>query len=152
MLRFHVNTSTTRRVTKRAILSQLAKIFDSLGLVAPITIIAKFLMQTMWRLELSWDESVPQHVFTEFNNFQVDIRSLGHLSIPQWISTRASDRNPRLLRCVRKGLWCLRVHAHDRAITSGDTKVRLLCFKSCVAPLKRVSFSRLELCGALLLI
>ena len=48
VLRFPVNVPTTRRVTKRTILSQLAKIFDPLGLVAPITIIAKVLMQTLW--------------------------------------------------------------------------------------------------------
>ena len=81
VLQFHVNTPIITRVTKRLILSQLARVFDPLGPVAPITISAKLLMQTMWRLELSWDESVPQHIFTEFCNFQSDVRSLGQVSI-----------------------------------------------------------------------
>lgn len=94
-LKFHANTPNTRRVTKWTILSQLARIFDLLGLVAPVIVTAKLLMQAMWQLELSWDESAPQHVLMEFHNFQFDISSLSQLSISseyqsisRWVSTR----------------------------------------------------------------
>ena len=152
VLQFHVNTTITTRVTKRLILSQLARIFDPLGLVAPITISAKLLMQTRWRLELSWDESVPQHIFTEFCNFQSDVRSLGQVSIPRWVSTRKSARIEIHGFCdaSEKAYGaCVYMRTTD---SSGGTKVSLLCSKSRVAPLKRISLPRLELCGAVLLI
>jgi len=39
----------TERLTKRNILSEIAKIFDSLGLLGPIIPYAKKLMQDVWR-------------------------------------------------------------------------------------------------------
>lgn len=38
-------------VTKRNILSQIASLFDPLGLVGPIVIRAKILMQKLWQLQ-----------------------------------------------------------------------------------------------------
>ena len=43
-LKFRANTSNTRRLMKWTILSQFAKIFDPLGLVAPVVVTAKLLM------------------------------------------------------------------------------------------------------------
>ena len=46
-LKFPANTSSTRRVTKRTILSQLARIFNPLGLIASVIITAKLLIQAL---------------------------------------------------------------------------------------------------------
>ena len=52
-----VSSKTTR--SKRAILSEIAKIFDPLGLLGPIILYAKNIMQELWKEKLHWDESVP---------------------------------------------------------------------------------------------
>ncbi|KAL4103845.1 hypothetical protein QTP88_019180 [Uroleucon formosanum] len=45
------DTKTDKSTTKRNILAQIASLFDPLGLVGPIVIKAKILMQEMWRLK-----------------------------------------------------------------------------------------------------
>ncbi|XP_043648453.1 uncharacterized protein LOC122616929 [Drosophila teissieri] len=44
-------------VTKRSILSIASSLFDPLGLVTPIIIVAKIILQELWLLKLHWDES-----------------------------------------------------------------------------------------------
>jgi len=39
-------------------LSRIASIFDSLGLLGPVTLVAKTVMQDIWGLKLDWDESI----------------------------------------------------------------------------------------------
>ncbi|XP_055632920.1 uncharacterized protein LOC129773346 [Toxorhynchites rutilus septentrionalis] len=45
--------------TKRIILSQIASLFDPLGLLAPIVIKAKLVMQRLWELRVAWDSTPP---------------------------------------------------------------------------------------------
>ena len=42
--------------TKRELLRTLASIFDPLGFLAPVTLIAKTLIQEIWRKKYDWDE------------------------------------------------------------------------------------------------
>jgi hypothetical protein len=48
---------TDRTCTKRTILSEIARIFDPLGFLSPLTFFAKHLIQQLWCLGLSWDET-----------------------------------------------------------------------------------------------
>ncbi|XP_062541109.1 uncharacterized protein LOC134209144 [Armigeres subalbatus] len=58
---FHVQPVTRERVssTKRAVLSDIGRLFDPLGLLGPIIALAKMIMQDIWRLRLDWDETLP---------------------------------------------------------------------------------------------
>lgn len=44
-IQYHVALKECRRVSKRTILSQIAQIFDPLGLLGPIVVVAKLLLQ-----------------------------------------------------------------------------------------------------------
>ena len=44
--------------TKRGVLKILAKIFDPLGLVTPVTFFGKVFLQELWKEGISWDESL----------------------------------------------------------------------------------------------
>ena len=52
--------------TKRAVLSVISKVFDLLGLISPITMRAKILFQDIWRLGLSWDETLLTDLLFQF--------------------------------------------------------------------------------------
>ncbi|XP_036320401.1 uncharacterized protein LOC118734827 [Rhagoletis pomonella] len=54
------NKST--KVTKRMVLSIASSLFDPLGLLTPIIVIAKIILQEIWLLKLDWDESLPQNL------------------------------------------------------------------------------------------
>ena len=45
----------TKYVTKRSILSTMATVFDSLGLICPISVAAKVLFQDICMEKLEWD-------------------------------------------------------------------------------------------------
>ncbi|XP_066600221.1 uncharacterized protein [Prorops nasuta] len=64
-LSFSVNSLNSRNITKRHILSDAAQIFDPLGLLGPVTIVAKIFIQKLWQERLSWDESLPSDLHTE---------------------------------------------------------------------------------------
>ncbi|XP_033339833.2 uncharacterized protein LOC117228236 [Megalopta genalis] len=69
-IEYYVERDTKiQRVTKREILSKIARLFDPLGLLAPILITAKILMQELWKAQLDWDESVPQSIHTVWANY-----------------------------------------------------------------------------------
>ena len=42
------------RITKRSVLSLLARVFDPMGFVLPFTVNARHLFQDIWRLGLDW--------------------------------------------------------------------------------------------------
>jgi len=139
------------KLTKRNILSEIAKIFDPLGLLGPIVLYAKKLMQNVWRSGVHWDESVPQCIHTEWLEFARQLEVIEQITF---------DR-----RLLIEDYRDIQIHGFCDASNTGYgaciyvrskgnsdiTMVKLLCAKSRVAPLKSVTLPRLELCGALLL-
>ncbi|XP_033317568.1 uncharacterized protein LOC117215301 [Bombus bifarius] len=121
--------STASRITKRTISSEIAKIYDSLGLLAPVIVRAKMLLQRLWTLKIDWDESLPADVHTEWSCSGNELHGF----------CDASER--AYGACVY-----LRIITPD-----GHVWTRLLTAKSKVAPLKSQTIPRLELSGALLL-
>lgn len=46
-------------LTKRFLVSDVAKIFDALGWFAPTTVMMKILLQRVWESKVGWDDLVP---------------------------------------------------------------------------------------------
>ncbi|XP_076684122.1 uncharacterized protein LOC143377087 [Andrena cerasifolii] len=46
-------------VTRRTVLSRIARIFDPLGLLAPVNVTAKIFLQSLWLLNVDWDSPLP---------------------------------------------------------------------------------------------
>ncbi|XP_076384529.1 uncharacterized protein LOC143263451 [Megalopta genalis] len=151
IIRFTVNHNVTTRVTKRSILSSVAKIFDPLGLLGPVTILAKLMIQQLWQLKVDWDESLPVGIHTEWSTFAEDLVHLNHLSFQRNV-TQSGNRKIELHGFCDASERAYGACIYVRSIsTSGRIRVHLLCAKSRVAPLKTVPLARLELCGASLL-
>jgi len=141
----------TKKLTKRIILSEIAKIFDPLGLLGPIILYAKILIQEIWRCKIDWDESVPQSVYSKWLEFTKQWESLDTISLERkLLVTECNDIQIHGF-CDASEIGygaCIYIRSSNNL---GCVKVRLACAKSRVAPLKTVSIPRLELCGALLL-
>ncbi|XP_013110216.2 uncharacterized protein LOC106089019 [Stomoxys calcitrans] len=52
---FYFQISEDKTLTKRKALSTLAKIFDPLGWLTPVTMLAKLFIQRLWLMDLQWD-------------------------------------------------------------------------------------------------
>nr|XP_012135148.1 PREDICTED: uncharacterized protein LOC100874762 isoform X2 [Megachile rotundata]XP_012135760.1 PREDICTED: uncharacterized protein LOC100874762 isoform X3 [Megachile rotundata] len=139
------------RVTKRSILSVIASLFDPLGLLGPIIIRAKILMQKLWKLQLSWDESVPTDIHTFWLTFCRELNSIRNITFSRQITCKASVSLELHGFCDASEQAygaCFYVRSFDH---HGNIIVKLLSAKSRVAPLKTVTLPRLELCAAHLL-
>ncbi|XP_051167318.1 uncharacterized protein LOC127285380 [Leptopilina boulardi] len=53
-------TNSKLRCSKCFILSETAKLFDPLGILEPITVTAKLIIQQLWKAKLFWDDPVPE--------------------------------------------------------------------------------------------
>ncbi|CAB0036225.1 unnamed protein product [Trichogramma brassicae] len=54
--------------SKREVLAALARIYDPCGWVAPATLLAKMLVQDLWRARLDWDDELPENAIREWRN------------------------------------------------------------------------------------
>ncbi|XP_050494476.1 uncharacterized protein LOC126875568 [Bombus huntii] len=139
------------RITKRTISSEIAKIYDPLGLLAPVIVRAKMLLQRLWTLKINWDESLPADVHTEWSKYYAQLPLLNNVEFP-----RKTIINPAA-EIQLHGFCDASERAYGacvylRTITlDGQVCTRLLTAKSKVAPLKSLTIPRLELSGALLL-
>ncbi|XP_029054752.2 uncharacterized protein LOC114882037 [Osmia bicornis bicornis] len=150
-IRYTVELPATNKVSKRTILSTIAKIFDPLGTLGPVTITAKLLMQRLWQLKVNWDESLPANIHTEWTTYATELQTLNNVEFSRHAALRESQRMEIHGFCdasERAYGACLYLRSINR---SGLIETRLLCAKSRVAPLKSITLARLELCGAVLL-
>ncbi|KAJ8937951.1 hypothetical protein NQ318_013208, partial [Aromia moschata] len=67
--------------TKRAILSQIARIYDPLGFLSPLTLFAKRILQILWTLGLDWDDTPPQDIVEAWSEINAQISCLETLHI-----------------------------------------------------------------------
>ncbi|XP_050340314.1 uncharacterized protein LOC126766606 [Bactrocera neohumeralis] len=84
---FRINLTNAKKTTKRSVLSQLAQIFDPLGWLSPITIIAKLFIQKLWMQQSDWDEQLSESLQSEWSIFLENIKDLENVRIPRWIET-----------------------------------------------------------------
>ncbi|XP_029162186.1 uncharacterized protein LOC114933775 [Nylanderia fulva] len=144
--------STNSAVSKRVILSEVSRLFDPLGLLGPVIVIAKLILQDLWKAGIHWDESVPQELHTSWLKFKSQLHAVNQLQIP-----RGVKYNPDSQLVQLHGFCDASQNAYGACIyvrttiESSEYRSQLLCSKSRVAPLKAVSLPRLELSAAVLL-
>lgn len=84
--------SESDTISKRKILSDIATIFDPLGLVGPVVIRAKNILQALWREKINWDDPIPIQVQKEWLEYRSFLPALNDLSIPRKIINLISDK------------------------------------------------------------
>lgn len=73
--------------TKRTLLSEVAKLFDPLGWIAPAIIAMKILLQKLWLAGLSWDETLPNSIQHVWDEFYFQLPAIEHIRIDRWLNT-----------------------------------------------------------------
>ncbi|XP_054260025.1 uncharacterized protein LOC128984709 [Macrosteles quadrilineatus] len=119
-----------------------------LGWLTPVTFWSKSFMQYLWTLGLDWDEPLDDSVISVWNKFANELPYIEMLKIPRYVGlSSAKDIQLHAFSDASEAGYCSCVYL--RVVNSqGIISTYLLIAKSRVAPLKRISIPRLELCGA----
>jgi len=139
------------RATKRIILSDLNKVFDPLGFLAPVLIKGKIFIQQIWQLKISWDCVLPEDIQDRWNGYYATLGDLRLVSIPRCTSLAARSLIEIHGFCdASQEAYgaCVYIRSKDQ---TDKWRSRLLCARSRVASLKGETIPRLELSGALVL-
>ncbi|XP_061729203.1 uncharacterized protein LOC133534131 [Cydia pomonella] len=134
--RFRVAAAPNGRCTKRTILSEIARIFDPLGFLSPVTFLAKYLMQLLWVSGVSWDGDVPESIRLEWQEFKTQLSSLSAVAVPRRLVGKFDELHLHGFCDASERGFCAVIYC--RTVTEeGDVDVQLVCAKSKVAPLRK---------------
>lgn len=73
----------TSSVTKRFLVSDVAKTFDVLGWYSPCTIKMKILFQQLWEMKEDWDDEVPESVRDSWLKWRSELDLLSTKYVPR---------------------------------------------------------------------
>ena len=142
-----------KSLTRRGLLSALASIYDPIGIVAPVVVLAKILFQSECKRGTGWDDPLSEETVTKWNRWSQELPVLEELGIGRCLWPHGSSKN-----------WIFSIHVFSDASTlaygsvaylvmknsSGEFHSTFLLAKSRLAPLKVQTVVRLELSAALL--
>jgi len=117
----------TSRYIKTRVLSEVAKLFDFLGLLGRIIVIAKLILQDLWQLAIQWDESVPQDIHTQIA-FRTQMGNLNQLKIPRCVkfNVHQPSGSARILRCQPTRVRSLHIPSHQARSQRPSLQVAVL--------------------------
>ena len=70
-------------LTRRGILSTVSSVFDPLGMLAPLILIGKIVLQELCRDGADWDDKVPEPLRSRWERWRADLPLLSSLKIPR---------------------------------------------------------------------
>ncbi|XP_063635689.1 uncharacterized protein LOC134806062 [Cydia splendana] len=139
--------------TKREVLRIVMSIFDIYGLLAPFTIKGRIIIQATWKLNINWNDQLPEQLFAAFREWITQMKTIKDLKIPRWYFLSPTqgdtlqlhvycDASPSAYACV----------AYWRIVDNNNSiRVAFIASKSRVSPIKStVTVPRMELQAAVL--
>ncbi|XP_045535769.1 uncharacterized protein LOC123721327 [Papilio machaon] len=137
--------------TKRSVISEISRLYDPLGWIAPCIITAKIFIQKLWISGLDWDDELSAELLAEWQFYRCELQKLNGFRIPRWLQRKNNDQNVELHGFSDASSVAYAAVVYMRVIDSeGQINCNLVTAKTKVAPIKQVSIPRLELCGAVL--
>ena len=136
---------------RRGILSTVSSVYDPLGIVSPVILVGKQILQDLCRRNVDWDDPVPEEILPRWE---------------RWLTELPLLEKVKIQRCVKPpGFGSpIQTEVHSFADASeseigqvsylrlanekGELHVSFLRAKSRVPPIKPVSIPRMELTAA----
>ena len=131
-------------VTKRSILSDIARIFDPCGFLGPIVILGRLLVQLAWESDLSWDDELPRDMVEQWLAVVKALQDAFTIPIPRWIGIQ--DLSDVSIHCFTDAS---EVSLGVVIYLVGGGRSVLFASKARVCPIQQAHFTipRKELCA-----
>ncbi|XP_053620234.1 uncharacterized protein LOC128680823 [Plodia interpunctella] len=143
--------SFNNSITKRQLLKEVMSLYDPLGLVTPITIQGKQILQEAWRSNVGWDDPLPFKLEQVWQTWLISLQGLKDVALPRCYPLFSSAETLELHVFVDASEVAYAAAAYWRSVNDkGEVQVSLAAAKARVAPIKIVSIPRLELQAAVL--
>jgi hypothetical protein len=149
-LNLKITNNVPSKLTKRIILSDIAKFYDPLGWLSPVVIVAKVFIQKLWLLGIGWDDEVPSSHRIEWLSFRDQINDMKIFHLPRWIGISKANIKVEVHGFSDASNVAYAGVVYVRIINISGVIVKLVAAKTKVAPIKQITIPRLELCGAML--
>ena len=140
-------------MTKRNVLSTLAKVFDPLGVISPLILPAKTLFQEICVQQKGWDEQLDGDLCNKWKLWLNDMKRVNEIILKRCLYQNIDEKT---LECWLHGFgdgsrktFCANVYLVYQQ-TSGVYS-SLIAAKPRVAPVKKRTIPRLELMSARIL-
>ena len=83
VVEFNSVVETIEIATKRVIAKIIMKLFDPLGLVTPVMLYAKLILQEAWRAKLDWDSPLPEDLQVRWRKWCESMQTAPNFEIPR---------------------------------------------------------------------
>lgn len=147
------DSKLTPPLTKRMILSQVNSMYDPLGLAGPFTVRAKILMRHLWANseKLDWDDPIPEDNKQQWSAFFNELPEMNQVKFERCLKPSDAICNPVLIIFCDASEGAYGSCAYVRwQRQGGGFACNLIVSKNRLAPIKKMSIDKIELCGAVL--
>lgn len=141
-----------RPPTKREVLKATMSQFDPLGILSPVIVHAKILMQETWKEGVEWDDKIPIHLHKKWFDWLDALDRVKQLRVRRCYFQNSVRMKSKIVLHMfadaSEEAYAAVAYLHVKS--SEGTDVSLVAAKSRVAPQKALSIPRLELQAAVL--
>ena len=137
-------------LTRRGILSMVSSVYDPLGFLAPFVLKAKIILQELCKLQLGWDDEIPDYLAIQWKQWYHDLKNLEDFKVSRCF--KPCDFHPVSMQlhhfadASETGYGTVSYLRLENAYK--ETHCSFVMGKSRVAPLKQRTIPRLELTAA----
>ena len=138
--------------TQRKIFSLLSSIFDPFGLLSPLTIRVKIVLQLILKLGRKWVNLIPQELHNALQKVLNSYFAMPEIRIPRTVHNFSKTTSSQLHIIVDASMAAMAAAAYLRTTNSQATppQVCFLMGKCKVAPIKQMSVPKMELEAAVI--
>lgn len=149
-----VKDATKEPVTKRILLSTIARFYDPHGLISAVILPLKMLFQEVCLMKVDWDSPLPNEINDRWKSIIDDINLVSEIEFPRCLLPGVESdeiKSVELHGFSDASKIAYGANVYLRIETSNGISSHLIASKTRIAPLKTETIPRLELLAALLL-
>ena len=138
-------------VSKRSILKAISAVYDPLGLVSPILLQPKLLLQSLWKKKIDCDKEIPKECMKVWRKFKDDLFYIGKIRIERPINSGIPHyKTIQLVTFTDASKNAYAATVYLKTSNEISSKVKLVFSKTRISPIKSIlTIPRLELMSVL---